>query len=75
MAYGKTVNYAGLETSRAVILSDTLMTDSLIDSEDPLNTADCPSLSRGGGAYFTVNLGEEMPIRVVGIFGKKGTII
>ncbi|XP_057370604.1 uncharacterized protein LOC130691648 isoform X2 [Daphnia carinata] len=72
VAYGKTVNYAGLETSRVVTLSDTLMTDGLIDSEDPLNTAECPSLARGGGAYFTVNLGEEMPVRVVGIFGKKG---
>ncbi|KAK4018928.1 hypothetical protein OUZ56_000963 [Daphnia magna] len=72
VAYGKTVNYAGLETSRVVTLSDTLMTDGLIDSEDPLNSALCPPLARGGGAYFTVNLGEEMPVRVVGIFGKKG---
>jgi hypothetical protein len=48
------------------------MTDALVDSEDPVNTADCPSLTRDGGAYLSVNLGESLPVRVVGIFGKKG---
>ena len=72
VAYGKTVTYASIDMSRAVEMSDTLMTDALIDSEDPMNAAECPALARGGGAYFTVNLGEKMPVRVIGIFGKKG---
>jgi hypothetical protein len=51
------------------------MTDALVDSEDPVNTADCPSLTRNGGAYLSVNLGESLPVRVVGIFGKKGNCL
>jgi len=75
VAYGKTVNYLAVDMSRAVEMSDTLMTDALIDSEDPVNTADCPSLTREGGAYLSVNLGESLPVRVVGIFGKKGKFL
>lgn len=72
VAYGKTVTYTALDATRTVEVSDTLMTDALVDSEDPVNTADCPSLTRNGGAYLSVNLGESLPVRVVGIFGKKG---
>jgi hypothetical protein len=72
VAYGKTVTYTALDTTRTVEVVDTLMTDALVDSEDPVNTADCPSLTRNGGAYLSVNLGESLPVRVVGIFGKKG---
>ena len=75
VAYGKTVNYAALDmSSRLVEMSDILMTDSLVDSEDPMNAAECPALAKGGGAYLIVNLGENYPVRVVGIFGKKGIL-
>ena len=75
VAYGKTVNYAALDmSSRLMEMSDILMTDGLVDSEDPMNAAECPALAKGGGAYLTVNLGENYPVRVVGIFGKKGIL-
>ena len=68
VAFDKTVNYAGVSNT----LSDKLMTDGLIDSEDPLNSAECAPLRKGGGAYLSVELGEDIPVRIVGILGKGG---
>lgn len=69
VAFGKTVTYTG--TSGTV--SDTYMTDGLIDSEDSVNAAECSTLGKST-AYLSVDLGEDLPVRVVGIFGKRGKI-
>ena len=69
VAYGRTVNYAGISNT----ISDTLMTDGLTNSEDPSNTAECSSLTKAGNAFLSIDLGDNLPVRVVGIFGKGGS--
>lgn len=49
--------------------STELMTDGLASPDDG---AECILLKKGGGAYFTVDLGQEFPVRDVQVVGKPG---
>lgn len=67
VAFGKMVTYQGIDATK----SDTLMTDGMVDSASVEFAAECAMLGKSS-PYFSVDLGESYPIRVVGIYGKIG---
>lgn len=67
VAYGRSATFADINGASS---NTPLITDGIASVDEG---AQCILLKRGGGAYFTINLDTQLPVREVVIVGKPGT--